>query len=67
MGFLAVLGGIVDIGIRKKHPVLFQRQNLVQYLHTVGLLVLMIAVPVKVLLKLVFDIKYVWVTPWFNV
>jgi hypothetical protein len=67
LGGLAVLGGIVDITIRKKHPDLFRRQNLVQYLHTVGLLVLMIAVPIKVLLKLVANIKYVWVTDWFNV
>ena len=49
------------------NPELFQRQNLVQYLHTVGLLVLMAAVPIKMILKLVFNIKYVWVTPWFNV
>ena len=67
LGALAVMGGIVDITIRKKHPDLFRRQNLVQYLHTVGLLVLMAVVPIKMLLKLVFHIKYVWVTPWFNV
>jgi hypothetical protein len=67
IGALALMGGVVDITIRKKHPELFQRQNLVQYLHTVGLLVLMATVPIKMVLKLVFDIKYVWVTPWFNV
>ncbi len=67
LGALAAMGGVVDITIRKKHPTLFQRQNLVQYLHTVGLLVLMAAVPIKMVLKLVFHIKYVWVTPWFNV
>jgi hypothetical protein len=67
LGSMAVLGGVIDITIRKKHPTLFQQQNLVQYLHTVGLLALMAAVPIKILLKLVFHIKYVWVTPWFNV
>jgi hypothetical protein len=67
LGFLAVAGGVVDITIRKKHPTLFQRQNFVQYIHTVGLLALMGAVPIKMVLKLVFHIKYVWVTPWFNV
>jgi hypothetical protein len=67
LGGLAVLGGIVDITIRKKHPQLFQRQNLIQYAHTVGLLVLMAAVPIKIILKLAFGIKYIWVTPWFNV
>jgi hypothetical protein len=24
-------------------------------------------VPVKVILRLAFRIKYVWVTPWFNI
>jgi hypothetical protein len=67
LGSLALMGGIVDITIRKKHPDLFRRQNLVQYVHTVGLLVLMASVPIKMALKLAFNIKYVWVTPWFNV
>jgi hypothetical protein len=67
LGALAVIGGVIDMAIRKKHPTLFQRQNLVQYAHTVGLLALMGAVPIKMFLKLVFHIKYVWVTPWFNV
>ena len=67
LGALAVLGGVVDITIRKKHPELFLKQNLIQYVHTVGLLVLMATVPIKMALKLVFHIKYVWVTDWFNV
>ena len=27
----------------------------------------LLAMPVKLILRLVFTIKYVWVTPWFNV
>jgi hypothetical protein len=27
----------------------------------------LLAMPVKLFLRLVFTIKYVWVTPWFNV
>ena len=27
----------------------------------------MLALPVKMILRLVFRIKYIWVTPWFNV
>jgi hypothetical protein len=30
-------------------------------------LVIMLSLPVKILLRLMFRIKYVWVTPWFNV
>jgi Cytochrome b(C-terminal)/b6/petD len=67
IGVMAALGGAVDIAIRKLHPDMFRRQNLVQYLHTVGLVALMLLVPVKVFMKLALNIKYVWVTPWFNV
>jgi len=27
----------------------------------------MLALPLKMLLRLAFNIKYVWITPWFNV
>jgi hypothetical protein len=67
LGFLAVAGGAVDFLIRKKKPELFMKMNIVQYGHLVGFIVLMAALPVKMLLKLGFSIKYVWVTPWFNV
>ena len=30
-------------------------------------LILMLALPVKILLRLVFRIKYIWITPWFNI
>lgn len=64
---LSVLGVATDLLIRKKMPKVFLKQNLVQYLITVNLAVLMALVPLKVLLKLVLNIKYIWVTPWFNV
>jgi hypothetical protein len=67
LGFTAVLGGMVDFALRKWKPELFRKMNLIQYLHLIGFLVCMIWLPVKMILKLGFDIKYVWVTPWFNV
>jgi hypothetical protein len=27
----------------------------------------MVALPIKMLLRLALNIKYVWITPWFNV
>jgi hypothetical protein len=30
-------------------------------------LILMLSLPIKILIRLLFNIKYVWVTPWFNV
>ena len=38
-----------------------------RYVITMILLLLMIAVPIKIVLRLAFDIKYVLVTPWFNI
>ncbi len=67
IGFLVVAGGVTDVLLRKFKPELFKKQNIVQYAHVVGLLVMMSTLPVKMILKFAFDIKYVWVTPWFNV
>jgi len=30
-------------------------------------LVVMLSLPVKILVRLLFRIKYIWVTPWFNI
>jgi quinol-cytochrome oxidoreductase complex cytochrome b subunit len=39
----------------------------VRYVVTMTLLLLMIGVPAKIVLRLAFDIKYVFTTPWFNI
>lgn len=41
--------------------------GLPRYIITMILLLLMIGVPTKIVLRLVFDIKYVLATPWFNI
>ena len=46
---------------------IYQKMTLVQYLTLQGFLLMMWALPVKILLRLVFRIKYVMVTPWFNI
>ena len=46
---------------------IFRRMTLLQIVTTDLLLVLMMALPVKILLRLVFRIKYIWVTPWFSI
>lgn len=46
---------------------IFRRMSLLQIVTTDLLLVLMLALPVKILLRLVFRIKYIWVTPWFSI
>lgn len=45
----------------------YRRMSLLQYLTIQFFFITMMALPVKMLLRLLFRIKYVWVTPWFNV
>jgi hypothetical protein len=45
---------------------IYQRMNLLQYLTMQFFLITMLSLPVKILLRLLFRINYVWVTPWFN-
>ena len=46
---------------------IYGRMSLLQYVIMQTFLISMLALPVKMILRLVFRIKYVWVTPWFNV
>lgn len=38
-----------------------------RYLVTVSLLLLMLLIPIKILLRLVWHVKYILITPWFNI
>jgi hypothetical protein len=46
---------------------IYQRMSLLQYVTMQVFLVVMLALPVKMILRLLFRVKYVWVTPWFNI
>jgi len=46
---------------------IYGRMTLMQTTILQGLLVLMASLPIKILLRHLFRIKYVWVTPWFNI
>ena len=46
---------------------ILDRMTLLQYAIMQALLIVMLALPVKIAARLLFRIKYVWVTPWFNV
>lgn len=47
---------------------LLSRTSLLQYVtFQFFAITVLLAMPVKLILRLVFTIKYVWVTPWFNV
>jgi uncharacterized membrane protein len=46
---------------------IYARMSVLQYVMMQTFLVIMLSLPVKILARLMFRIKYVWVTPWFNI
>ncbi len=46
---------------------IYQRMSLIQYLTMQVFLMTMLLLPIKILIRHLFRIKYIWVTPWFNV
>ncbi|MBI2681167.1 MAG: cytochrome C [Candidatus Solibacter usitatus] len=55
---------IKENAFRKK---IYARMSLLQYVTMQAMLILMVMLPIKILIRLAFRIKYVWVTPWFNI
>jgi Cytochrome b(C-terminal)/b6/petD len=46
---------------------IYNRMSLLQATTMYIFLILMLSLPVKILARLLFRIKYVWVTPWFSI
>ena len=46
---------------------MYRRMTLLQIITLHTFLILMLSLPVKILFRLLFRIKYIWVTPWFSV
>src|SRR5271169_5831155 len=66
-GFYLVGGGAVYSLFRRKMPKDFQRMSLLQFSLMAFLWLTMLALPLKMALRLLWHIKYVCITPWFNV
>ena len=67
LGFCAAASLLFHKWFTKKAPEIYARLSLIQYGTLQFFMVIMMAVPVKIVLRLAFRIKYVWVTPWFNI
>ena len=68
LGLSALIGGgLVYSLFRRRMAKDFQRMSLLQFSIMLFLLLTMIALPLKMALRLLWHIKYVWITPWFNV
>ncbi|MDN3510297.1 MAG: cytochrome C [Candidatus Jettenia sp. CY-1] len=77
LGF--IIGGTVVIGyffmgitipyrlMKAKESVALEKLGIIKYSIVAFLFLSMIALPIKVFLRLVFHVKYIWVTPWFNI
>jgi Cytochrome b(C-terminal)/b6/petD len=67
LGYFAVGGFVMTALFRRRMPKDWSRMSLLQYQITMGLMLIMLALPIKILLRLALHIKYVWITPWFNI
>jgi hypothetical protein len=66
-GYFAVSGFLLHAFFRRYNPKDYKRMSLLQYSIMMTFMLTMIGLPIKMLLRLLFNIKYVWITPWFNV
>lgn len=68
LAVFAVVGmALPYLWLRAKHPLEYARMGFVRYNVVMGLMLSMIGVLIKIVLRLAFHVKYVWVTPWFNI
>ena len=66
-GFFAIGGLARARAFPPLQPEKLPAHEFAAILHLDGFLLTMIGLPIKMLLRLMFHIKYVWITPWFNV
>ena len=66
-GYFAAGGLALTLLYRRYMAKDFQRMSILQYALMAGFLLMMVALPIKMLFRLLFHIKYVWITPWFNI
>jgi hypothetical protein len=67
LGYFAVGGVVMTALFRRRMPKDWNRMSILQYQIMMGLMLIMLALPIKILLRLALHIKYVWITPWFNI
>lgn len=65
--YLASGMGLFYLYLRKKKPNFIQELGLARYLIGSFLLFSMLGITIKIILRLALNIKYIWVTPWFNI
>jgi hypothetical protein len=77
LGFI-IGGGLVSIYfflgmtvpyllMKMKNSPMLEKLGIIRYSIVAFLFLSMFGLPIKMVLKLVFHLKYIWVTPWFNI
>jgi hypothetical protein len=66
-GFFVIGGLLLHAFFRRHNAKDYKRMSLLQYSIMMTFFLTMIGLPIKIMLRLLFHIKYVWITPWFNV
>ena len=68
VGAYFLIGGLIVNGLfRRSNPKDYKRMSLLQYSIMMTFFLIMVALPIKILIRHLFHIKYVWITPWFNI
>jgi hypothetical protein len=68
VGAYYVVGGLIVHSLFKRTNARdYRRMSFLQYNLMMFFFLTMVALPVKMAIRLLFNIKYVWVTPWFNI
>jgi hypothetical protein len=70
VGLYVVAAGIGIHKLITKTPFnrkIYARMSVLQYIVMQTFLIIMLSLPMKILARQLFRIKYVWVTPWFNI
>ena len=64
-----LVGGMVAPYLywKKNYPEFLTQLGMIRYITIVFLFITMMSIPIKMVLRLVFLIKYVWITPWFSI
>ncbi len=75
----SMIGGLVILGyfavgiilpyayLKKRGSKALAALGPIRYLTVVVLWLIMLGLPIKIFLRLLFHIKYIWATPWFNI
>jgi len=70
---MALYGAVAGYGFHKLitrkgfNRKIFERMSIIQYATMQVFLIIMLLLPIKILIRHLFRIKYIWLTPWFNV